>query len=87
MQLSGWFLQRQPLKQGTGNIEQSGNVEHSRSNAVESINNDKDTEQSTNNDKDIEQSTSNIVQSNINVQQSIDVVISLVVLILSKILK
>ena len=74
-------MQKQPLKQGTGNIEQSGNVEHSRSNAVESMNKDKDNEQSMNNDKYIEQntliveqSTSNIVQSNINVQQSIDVV-------------
>ena len=30
------------IKQGTGNIEQSGNVEHSRSNVVQSMNNDKD---------------------------------------------
>ena len=79
------------IKQGTGNIEQSGNEEHSRSNVVESMNNDKDIEQSMNNGKDIEQSmnngkdieqntaiveqsTSKVVQSSINVQQSIDVV-------------
>ena len=69
------------IKQGTGNIEQSGNVEHSKSNAVESMNNDKDNEQNMNNDKDIEQNTviveqrtSNVVQSSINIQQSIDVV-------------
>ena len=68
------------IKQGTGNIEQSGNVEHSKSNVVESMNNDKDNEQNMNNDKDIEQNTviveqrtSNVVQSSINVQQSIDV--------------
>ena len=30
------------IKQDTGNIEQSGNDEHSRSNVVQSINNDKD---------------------------------------------
>jgi len=48
---------------------------------VESMNNDKDNEQSMNNDKDIElntviveQSTSNVVQSSINVEQSVDVV-------------
>ena len=79
------------IKQGTGNIEQSGNGEHSRSNVVESMNNDKDIEQNMNNGKDIEQSMnngkdieqntviveqtmSNVVQSSINVQQSIDVV-------------
>ena len=47
------------IKQGTGNIEQSRNVEHSRSNVVESMNNDKDIEQSMNNGKDIEQSMNN----------------------------
>ena len=69
------------IKQGTGNIEQSGKVEHSKSNVVESMNNDKDNEQNMNNDKDIEQNTviveqrtSNVVQSSINVQQSIEVV-------------
>ena len=69
------------LKQGTGNVEQSGNVELSGSNVVQSMNNEKDNEQSMNNDKDIEQntvtveqSTSNVVQSSINVEQSVDVV-------------
>ena len=62
-------------------LTNNGNVEHSRSNVVESMNNDKDNEQSMNNDKDIElntviveQSTSNVVQSSINVEQSVDVV-------------
>ena len=56
-------------------------MEHSKSNVVESMNNDKDNEQNMNNDKDIEQNTviveqrtSNVVQSSIIVQQSIDVV-------------
>ena len=62
-------------------LPQSGNVEHSKSNVVESMNNDKDNEQNMNHDKDIEQNTviveqrtSNVVQSSINVPQSIDVV-------------
>ena len=64
------------IKQDTGNIEQSGNVEHSRSNVVQSINNDKDNEPITieQNTGTIEQSTSNVVQSSITVQQSVDVV-------------
>ena len=69
------------IKRGTWNIEQSGNVEHIKSNVVQSMNNHKDNEQSMNNDKDIEQntvtveqSTSNVVQSSINVEQSADVV-------------
>lgn len=69
------------IKQGTGNIEQTGNVEHIKSNVVQSMNDDEDNEQSMNNDKDIEQntviveqSTGNIVQSSINVEQSVDVV-------------
>ena len=64
------------IKQDTGNIEESGNVEHSRSNVVQSINSDKDNEPSTieQNTGTIEQSTSNEVQSSIIVQQSVDVV-------------
>ena len=61
------------IKQGTGNIEQSGNEEHSRSNVVESMNNDKDIEQSMNNGKDIEQSMNNgkdIEQNTVIVEQS-----------------
>ncbi|XP_029209821.2 uncharacterized protein DDB_G0273453/DDB_G0273565-like [Acropora millepora] len=61
------------IKQGTGNIEQSGNEEHSRSNVVESMNNDKDIEQSMNNGKDIEQSMNNgkdIEQNTVFVEQS-----------------
>ena len=46
------------IKQDTGNIEQSGNVEHCRSNVVQSVNNDKDNEPST-----IEQNTGTIEQS------------------------
>ena len=61
------------IKQGTGNIEQSDNEEHSRSNVVESMNNDKDIEQSMNNGKDIEQSMNNgkdIEQNTVIVEQS-----------------
>ena len=51
------------IKQGTGNMEQSGNVEHIKSNVVQSMNNDKDNEQSMDNDKDIEQNTVTVEQS------------------------
>ena len=61
------------IKQGTGNIEQSGNVEHSCSNEVESMINDKDIEQSMNNGKDFEQSMNNgkdIEQNTVILEQS-----------------
>ena len=64
------------IKQDTANIEQSGNVEHSRSNVVQSINNGKDNEPSTieQNTGIILQSASNVVQSSVIIQQSVDVV-------------
>ena len=51
-------------------------MDHSKSNVVQSMNNDKDNEPSTikQDTGTVEQSTSNVVQSSVNVQQSIDVV-------------
>ena len=49
------------------NIKQGGNVEHSKSNLLQSMNNDKDNEPSTikQNTYTVELSTSNVVQSSI----------------------